>query len=79
VRQHRRGSFTTLLAPWPRASPFFRAGTGRFTIGITGGDGITYHVHHTTVEAQRFVEFAIGWILDLVEAPEARSPPLAPQ
>ena len=37
--------------------PAFSSGTGRFTIGITGGDGTTYHVHLTATEAQRFVTF----------------------
>jgi len=37
--------------------PEFSAGTGRFTIGITGQDGTTYHVHLTAAEAQRFVDF----------------------
>jgi hypothetical protein len=37
--------------------PEFSAGTGRFTIGITGRDGTTYHVHLTAAEAQRFVDF----------------------
>lgn len=35
----------------------FSAGTGRFTIGITGHDGITYPVHLTAAEANRFVAF----------------------
>ena len=37
--------------------PVFSAGTGRFTIGITGQEGITYHVHLTAAEAQRFVAY----------------------
>jgi hypothetical protein len=37
--------------------PAFSAGSGRFTIGITGQDGMTYHVHLTAAEAKRFVEF----------------------
>ena len=39
------------------SQPAFSAGTGRFTIGITGQDGITYHVHLTAAEAKRFVAF----------------------
>ena len=35
----------------------FSAGTGRFTIGITSQEGVTYHVHLTATEAQRFVTF----------------------
>ena len=35
----------------------FSAGTGRFTIGITGREGITYHVHLTAAEARRFVAY----------------------
>jgi hypothetical protein len=27
------------------------------SIGITGRDGITYHIHLTAAEAQRFVDF----------------------
>ena len=37
--------------------PAFSSGTGRFTIGITAGDGTTYHLHLSAVEAQRFVDF----------------------
>ena len=37
--------------------PVFSAGTGRLTIGITGHDGITYHVHLTAAEARRFVAY----------------------
>ena len=37
--------------------PTFSAGTGRITIGITGQDGITWHLHLTAAEAQRFVAF----------------------
>jgi hypothetical protein len=37
--------------------PAFSAGTGRFTIGITGGDGTTYHVHLTATEARQFVDY----------------------
>jgi len=37
--------------------PVFSAGSGRFTIGITGHDGLTYHLHLTAAEAQRLVTF----------------------
>jgi hypothetical protein len=34
------------------------SGTGRFTIGITSQDGITYHhVHLSATQARRFVDF----------------------
>ena len=45
------------LSALAEGQPVFSAGTGRFTIGITGGDGITYHVHLSAAEAQRFVDF----------------------
>jgi hypothetical protein len=45
-----------LSARLPMASPF-SAGTGRFTIGITGHDGLTYQLHLTAAEAQRFVSY----------------------
>jgi hypothetical protein len=37
--------------------PVFSAGTGRFTIGITGRDGTTWHVHLTATEARQFVDY----------------------
>jgi hypothetical protein len=37
--------------------PVFSTGTGRFTIGITGQDGMTYHVHLTATEARQFVDY----------------------
>jgi hypothetical protein len=37
--------------------PVFSAGTGRFTIGITSQEGVTYQIHLTAAEAQRFVTF----------------------
>ena len=45
------------LSALAEGQPAFSAGTGRFTIGITGQDGITYHVHLIATEAQRFVNF----------------------
>jgi hypothetical protein len=35
----------------------FSAGTGRFTIGITGWDGTIWHLHLTVAEALQFVDF----------------------
>jgi hypothetical protein len=49
----RSGSLSALA----EGQPDFSVGAGRFTIGITGQDGITYHVHLTGAEAQRFVDF----------------------
>ena len=37
--------------------PVFRAGTDRFTTGITNQEGVTYHIHLTAAEAQRFLTF----------------------
>jgi hypothetical protein len=45
------------LSALAEGQPVFSAGTGRFSIGITGQDGITYHVHLTASEAQRFVAY----------------------
>ena len=40
------------------AAPTFGAGTGRFSIGLTSGEtGLTYHLHLTEDEAQRFAAF----------------------
>jgi hypothetical protein len=36
--------------------PVFSAGTGRFTIGVTGHDGMTYHLHLFEDEAQDFAD-----------------------
>jgi hypothetical protein len=33
----------------------FSPGTGRFTIGVTGRDGTTYHLHLTAPKARQFV------------------------
>ena len=39
---------------------FFTAGTGRFSIGITNREGkVTYHLHLSEVEAQRFTAFVV--------------------
>jgi hypothetical protein len=48
---------TNSLSALAEGQPAFSAGSGRFTIGITGQDGMTYHVHLTAAEAKRFVEF----------------------
>ena len=45
------------LSALAEGQPAFSAGTGRFTIGITGQDGITYHIHLTAAEAKRSVAF----------------------
>jgi hypothetical protein len=46
------------LSALAEGQPAFSAGTGRFTIGIiTSQEGVTYHVHLTAAEAQRFVTF----------------------
>jgi len=37
--------------------PAFSSGTGRFTIGVTGRDGTTYHIHLTATEARQFVDY----------------------
>jgi hypothetical protein len=48
---------TNSMSALAEGQPAFSAGSGRFTIGITGQDGMTYHVHLTAAEAKRFVEF----------------------
>ena len=45
------------LSALAEGQPVFSAGTGRFTIGITGDDGTTWRVHLTAAEAQRFCSF----------------------
>jgi hypothetical protein len=45
------------LSALAEGQPVFSVGAGRFTIGITGQDGITYHVHLTAAEAKGFVAF----------------------
>jgi hypothetical protein len=62
---HRRTGWTpsTCLCEKPahlwsvlaEGQPEFSSGTGRFTIGITGRDGTTYHL--TTTEARHFVDY----------------------
>ncbi len=37
--------------------PAFSTGSGQFTIGITGRDGMTWHLHLTAVEARQFVDY----------------------
>jgi hypothetical protein len=49
----RSGSSSALA----EGQPAFSTSTGRFTIGITGRDGTTYHVHLTAAEAQHFVDY----------------------
>jgi hypothetical protein len=46
----------SLSAP-AEGEPVFTTGSGRFSIGITGRDGNTYHLYLTAAEAQRFVDF----------------------
>jgi hypothetical protein len=42
------------------AVPTFGAGTGRFSIGLTSSEtGLTYHLHLSEDEAQRFAAFVI--------------------
>ena len=53
------------LSALAEGQPAFSAGTGRFTIGITGQDGITYHIHLTAAEAR-------GSWTSWTSAPEAR-------
>jgi hypothetical protein len=45
------------LSALAEGQPSFSAGTGRFTIGITSQDGVTYHVHLTATEARQFVDY----------------------
>jgi hypothetical protein len=45
------------LSALAEGQPAFGSGTGRFTIGITGRDGTTYHVHLTAAEARQFVDY----------------------
>jgi hypothetical protein len=49
----RSGSLSALAD----SQPSFRALSGRISIGITGSDGTTWHLHLTATEAKRFVEF----------------------
>jgi|RhiMetdeSRZDD1v2_1073273.scaffolds.fasta_scaffold2008961_2 hypothetical protein len=38
--------------------PTFSAGSNRFSIGVTSkGTGVSYHLHFTEAEAQRFAAF----------------------
>jgi hypothetical protein len=46
-----RSNSLSALAEGP---PAFSSGASRFTIGITGRDGITWHVHLTVAEARHF-------------------------
>jgi hypothetical protein len=45
------------LSALAESQPSFSSGTGRFTIGVTGRDGATYHVHLTAAEARQFVHY----------------------
>jgi hypothetical protein len=49
----RSGSLSALA----EGRPAFSVGTGKFTIGINGQDGTTYHVHLTAAEARQFVDY----------------------
>jgi hypothetical protein len=49
----RSGSLSALA----EGQPEFSVGTGRFTIGVTGRDGTTYHLHLTATEAGHFVDY----------------------
>jgi len=48
----KNGSLSALAESQPAST-----GTGRFTIGITGRDGTTWHVHLTATEALQFVDY----------------------
>ena len=50
-------SRTSSISALAEGQPVFSAGTGRFTICITGREGTTYHVHLTAAEARRFVAY----------------------
>jgi hypothetical protein len=45
------------LAALAEGQPAFSSGTGRFTIGIAGRDGTTWHVYLTATEAREFVDY----------------------
>jgi hypothetical protein len=45
------------LSALAEGQPAFSSGTGRFTIGITSREGVTYHVHLTATEARHFVDY----------------------
>jgi hypothetical protein len=45
------------LSALAESQPSFSSGTGRFTIGITGRDGTTWHVHLTATEARQFGDY----------------------
>ena len=45
------------LSALAESQPSFSSDTGRFTIGITGRDGTTWHVHLTAKEALQFVDY----------------------
>jgi hypothetical protein len=49
----RSGSLSALA----EGQPAFSSGTGRFTIGVTGRHGTTYHVHLTAAEARDFADW----------------------
>src|SRR5688500_15126024 len=46
--------------------PVFRTGAGRFTIGITVHDGLTFHVYLTAAEAQHSL---ILWTTNMTQRP----------
>jgi hypothetical protein len=45
------------LSALAESQPSFSAGTGRFTIDITGRDGTSWHVHLSASEARQFVDY----------------------
>jgi hypothetical protein len=54
------------------AVPTFDAGTGRFSIGLTSKEtGVTYHLHLSETEAQRFAAF-VGERIELTALPYMR-------
>jgi hypothetical protein len=53
AKSTRSGSMSALA----EGQPAFSSGTGRFTIGVTGRDGATWHVHLTATEARQFVDY----------------------
>ena len=60
---------TSSVSALAEGQPVFSVGTGRFTIGITGREGTTYHVHLTAAEARRFV----AYVDERVELPPLQS------
>src|SRR4029079_15290453 len=48
---------TSSVSALAEGQPVFSVGSGRFTIGITGREGTTYHVHLPAGDARRFVAY----------------------